>query len=133
MRQPSDCHAGKIISNEHLHRIGENGAANMYANKIITLLDKVKSNKGLSRKEVEDICGKETSFIIALLRKYDACLICDNDRISMVKDGNAAILIEELLERKKEKKRDNIRWIVTTTISVIALLLSIFSVLRPFF
>jgi hypothetical protein len=100
--------------------------------KIIKVLEEVKSKKGLSRKEIEEICGSETSFILGFLQKHDACFICENDRISRVKDENAALLVEELIERKKERKRDNIRWAVTTAISVIALILSIFSVLLPF-
>lgn len=100
--------------------------------KIIKVLEEVKTRKGLNRKDIEEICGSETTFILGFLQKHDACFICENDRISRIKDENAAILIEELLERKKEKKRDNIRWAVTTAISVIALILSIFGVLLPF-
>lgn len=101
--------------------------------KIIKVLEEVKSKNGLSRKEIEAICGSETSFILGFLQKNDACFICENDRISRIKDENAALLVEELLERKKEKKRENVRWGVTTAISVVALILSIFGVLLPLF
>lgn len=101
--------------------------------KIIKVLEEVKKNKGLSRDKVETICGKDTDLILGILLRHNACMICDNDRISRVNDENAAILIEELSERQREKDMEKRRWVITTTISIVALVLSILGILLPLF
>lgn len=105
----------------------------MNSKKIIKVLEDAKKNRGLSRKEIEMICGKDTSLILGILLRYDACIICENDRISRVKDENAAILIEELSERQREKDIEKRRWVITTTISIVALVLSILGIFLPLF
>lgn len=105
----------------------------MYKKKIIKVLEEVKKNKGLSRDKVETICGKDTDLILGILLRHNACMICDNDRISRVNDENAAILIEELSERQREKGIEKRRWVITTAISIVALVLSILGILLPLF
>ncbi len=101
--------------------------------KIIKVLEEVKKNKGLSRDKVEAICGKDTDLILGILFRHNACVVCDNDRISRVNDENAAILIEELSERQREKDIEKRRLVITTTISIVALVLSIIGIFLPLF
>lgn len=54
-------------------------------NKVINVLNAAKANNGLSREEIERICGKETDVIVGYLHLKDVCIWATNGSIIMLK------------------------------------------------
>lgn len=75
----------------------------MNMNKVINILNAAKANNGLSREEIERICGKETDAVLAFIRNSGVCTMGIRDRIIHVDDGKFALLLDELKQKKKSK------------------------------
>lgn len=72
----------------------------MNKNKVINILNAVKVNNGLSREEIERICGKETDVIVEYLHLRSTCIWATNGDIIMLKRKSSALLIDELKQKK---------------------------------
>lgn len=58
-------------------------------NKVINVLNAAKANNGLSREEIERICGKETDAVLAFIRNSGVCTMGIRDRIIHVMMANS--------------------------------------------
>lgn len=99
----------------------------MKENKIIKVLDAAKNSNGLNFNEIKHTCGIDTDFVIAYLNYKDICIWGLNNHIINVKEDKADYIIKELIEERRERRLNNLKWIITTTISLVALFLSIFN------
>ena len=86
-------------------------------NKVINVLNAVKANNGLSREEIERICGKETDVIVGYLHLKDVCIWATNGSIIMLKRESSALLINELRQKKKSKFSGVIKWVMENIIA----------------
>lgn len=86
-------------------------------NKVINVLNEAKANNGLSREEIERICGKETDVIVGYLHLKDVCIWATNGSIIMLKRESSALLINELRQKKKSKFSGVIKWVMENIIA----------------
>jgi hypothetical protein len=89
----------------------------MNKNKVINVLNAAKANNGLSREEIERICGKETDVIVGYLHLKDVCIWATNGSIIMLKRESSALLIDELRQKKKSKFSGVIKWVMENIIA----------------
>lgn len=89
----------------------------MNKNKVINVLNAAKANNGLSREEIERICGKETDVIVGYLHLKDVCIWATNGSIIMLKRESSALLIDELKQKKKSKFSGVIKWVMENIIA----------------
>lgn len=89
----------------------------MNKNKVINVLNAAKANNGLSREEIERICGKETDIIVGYLHLKDVCIWSTNGSIIMLKRESPALLIDELKQKKKSKFSGVIKWVMENIIA----------------
>lgn len=89
----------------------------MDINKVIKVLNSAKSKNGLTRKEIAMICGKDTDAIVWYLHAENVCIWATNGSIIKLKKERAALLMDELEQKKKSKISSAIKWIMETFIA----------------
>ena len=92
----------------------------MNKNKVINVLNAAKANNGLSREEIERICGKETDAVLAFIRSSGVCVMGRRDRIIYVDENKYELLLEKFKQKKKKNTIEVIKYVIEIITSAIS-------------